>query len=134
MEVDILGMKKAKLISLVISGLYLVNPGRVLAQIRIRTFQQRYLDILNDPIVYPGEVVSLGARIAGFLIFSAEILAAVVVVWSGIMYMSAGSDETKVKNAKAMLKNGLIGALILFGVGVILNTVANFALDPVGYF
>lgn len=80
------------------------------------------------------DILEIMERIAGFLIFAGEIIAAIVIVYSGVVYMTAGADPTKVKTAKDTLKSGLIGALIVFGVGVIINTVSGFAFDPLGFF
>ena len=46
----------------------------------------------------------------------------------------AGSDSTKVKAARDMLKAGIIGSLIIFGVGVIIQTVKFLAENPLGFF
>ena len=60
-----------------------------------------------------------------FLIRISVVLAVIYIVWSGITYMYAGEDKTKVDNAKLRLKNGIIGSLIIFGVGVIIQTIAG---------
>lgn len=57
------------------------------------------------------------------LIYISGILAVFFIVLSGVMYMYAGDDESKVDKAKGMLKSGIIGSAIVFGVGVILLTV-----------
>ncbi len=60
---------------------------------------------------------------ANFLIAAGIVLGIITIVVSGIMFFWAKSDA-EAKNAKAWLKNGLIGALIILAVGVIINTVA----------
>jgi hypothetical protein len=57
------------------------------------------------------------------LIYISGVLAVFFIVLSGIMYMYAGDNETKIDKAKGMLKSGIIGSAIVFGVGVILLTV-----------
>lgn len=57
------------------------------------------------------------------LIYLSGILAVFFIILSGLMYMYAGDDEKKVEKAKGMLKSGIIGSAIVFGVGVILLTV-----------
>ncbi len=64
-------------------------------------------------------------RIASFLIVVGVILAVIFIIWGGIMYMAAGGDETKSKAAKQRIFNGIIGAAVVLGVGVILQTVAG---------
>ena len=52
-------------------------------------------------------------------------IAIIAVIVSGLMYMYAGSSLEAVKKAQAWFKNAVIGALIVLGFGVILNTIAN---------
>ena len=80
------------------------------------------------------DVILVMESIGGFLMIIAGVLAGVVIVVSGIMYMGAGSNQTRVGAAKAIFKNGVIGALIIFAAGVIINTIALLALDPFGFF
>lgn len=79
-------------------------------------------------------VVQILENIGGFLMIIAGVLAGIVIVVAGIFYMSAGSDTGRLTTAKAIFKNGIIGALIMFAAGVIVNTVALVALDPFGFF
>ena len=79
-------------------------------------------------------LISISENIGGFLMVLGGLLAGIVVVWAGIAYMTSGSDATKVKAAKDVLKAGLIGALIIFGSGVIINTIRALATDPLQFF
>lgn len=62
-------------------------------------------------------------RIANFLIVVSVILAVIFIIWGGIMYMTSGGDEKKAGAARGIIINGIIGAAVVLGVGVILNTV-----------
>lgn len=62
------------------------------------------------------------------LIYISGILAVFFIVLSGVMYMYARDDESKVEKAKAMLKSGIIGSAIVFGVGVILLTIESIIM------
>lgn len=79
----------------------------------------------------PGEPITLLRidqmifDISTFLIRVSAVLALIFIVWSGITYMYAGEEKGKVDSAKIRLKNGVIGSLIIFGVGVILQTIAG---------
>src|SRR3989344_5668396 len=64
-------------------------------------------------------------QVARFLIVTSTILAVIYIVWGGITYMAAGSNTTKVDEARTRIKNGIIGAAVVLGVGVIINTVAG---------
>ena len=61
------------------------------------------------------------------LIYIAGVAMVGFVVWSGIYWMYAGAkgDSGAVEKAKGMLKAAIIGAAIVLGVGVILNTISN---------
>ena len=72
-----------------------------------------------------GELGALIARVGGFLQSFGAVLAIIAVVISGIMFMRAGAEPTKITNAKTLFRNVLLGALIILGVGVIINTIAN---------
>ncbi len=77
----------------------------------------------------PGTVIDLGIissmlnNIATFLIFAGTVMAVIFLIWSGIQYVMAGADSQKITAAKQMLKAGLIGSLIIFGVGTIIRTI-----------
>lgn len=73
-------------------------------------------------------------NIGGFLVVAAGILAGIVIITAGLVYMSAGNDSGRVTTAKAIFKNGVIGALILFMAGIIVNTIVLLAIDPLGFF
>ncbi len=71
------------------------------------------------------EIEDLIDTVANFIIAIGIIIVVIAIVWAGIQFAIAGGDETKVSNAKGWLKNGLIAALIVLGVGVLLNTASN---------
>lgn len=64
-------------------------------------------------------------QIAQFLIIVSVIIAVIFIIWGGIMYMAARGDEEKAGTAKTTIYNGIIGALVVLGVGVILQTLAG---------
>ncbi len=64
-------------------------------------------------------------RIAQFFLVIGIILAIAYIIYGGILWMNAGSDEEKIKNAKLRMKQGVWGALIILAVGLILQTLAG---------
>lgn len=80
------------------------------------------------------DLLSISENIGGFLMVLGGILAGIAVIWAGIVYMTSGADSTRVQGAKDILKVALIGALIIFGVGVIINTVKLLASNPLKFF
>ncbi|TSC90278.1 MAG: hypothetical protein G01um10142_450 [Parcubacteria group bacterium Gr01-1014_2] len=95
----------------------------------IEIYKIAQIFIPPPPVVGRGftlaELGSLIAIVGSFLTNIAVLFAIIAIVVSGIMYMRAGSDTTKITNAQTWLRNALIGALIVLGVGVIINTIAN---------
>ncbi|MBI2674203.1 MAG: TrbC/VirB2 family protein [Candidatus Yanofskybacteria bacterium] len=71
------------------------------------------------------EIEELVKRIAQFLIIISVIVAVIFIIWGGVMYMAARGDEDQAKNAKTTIWNGIIGAAVVLGVGVILQTLAG---------
>ena len=94
------------------------------------------LPLMSLAVVVPNPDVTIGgtplslteieriiSRIANFLIVVAVIIAVIFIIWGGVKYMTAGGDEKKATEAKGVIINGIIGAAVVLGVGVILNTV-----------
>ena len=78
----------------------------------------------GQPITF-NEIDYLIERIADFMIVAGVLLAVIYIIWGGITYMAAGADTTKITEAQTRIKNGIIGAAVVLGVGVIINTIAG---------
>jgi RsiW-degrading membrane proteinase PrsW (M82 family) len=56
------------------------------------------------------------------------------IVYGGmLMAMSAGNDA-KYKQGKDIIRNAIIGGVVIFGVGVIVNTIFSFTKSPTDSF
>ena len=77
----------------------------------------------GKPVTFD-ELDYLIARIATFIMFASVTLAVIFIVRAGITWMSAGANPTKVTEAKDQLRSAIIGAFVVLGVGVIINTIA----------
>jgi hypothetical protein len=60
-------------------------------------------------------------QIAQFLIVVSMVIAVIMIVWGGIRWM-VNKDPAE---AKKIVTNGLIGAAVVLGIGVLLQTVAG---------
>jgi uncharacterized membrane protein len=80
--------------------------------------------LTGDPVTL-SNVEEIITEIASFLIVVSIIIAVIFIIYGGVRWMAARDDEKAVENAKKMIKNGVIGALVVLGVGVILNTLAG---------
>lgn len=79
------------------------------------------LPVTGTPVTL-SEVQGRIQQIAQFLIVISMVIAVIFIVYGGIRYMTSSGDP---KEAKAIIKNGIIGAAIVLAVGVILQTVAG---------
>lgn len=79
----------------------------------------------------PGQAVDLGTldllifKLSLFIIRTSPVFAVIMIVYGGIVYASAGDNAPRVAKAKAILRNAIIGSLVIFGVGVIIQTIAG---------
>jgi len=80
------------------------------------------------------DLLLLGQSIGGFLILAGGILAGITIIITGIMYLFAGSSTQRLGFAKGMFKAGIIGALIIFGSGIIISTLRSYATNPLYFF
>ena len=80
------------------------------------------------PTLTQGTLMGILNSIANFLIAAGIILAIITIVISGIMYFWAGG-EAEAKTAKGWFRNGIIGAFIILGVGVIILTIYNIVVS-----
>ncbi len=75
-------------------------------------------------------IETLVQDVVNFFITIASVAMVAAFVYAGFLWITAGDNEGQVTKAKTMLRNALWGSLIILGVGVILNTIANFATNP----
>src|SRR3989344_9495621 len=111
-----------KVLPFMVIAMMLVVPVMVSAQ-------------LNDPspplsgdAIELADLESIIETIANFLIAIGVIIAVIFIIIAGIKYMAAGGDSSKAADARNMIINGLIGAAVVLGVGVLLST-AGYILD-----
>ena len=70
------------------------------------------------------KIQQLIETVANWLIIVGVAIAVIFIIWGGLKYMYARGDQTKATEAKESIYNGIIGAAIVLGVGVILRTTA----------
>lgn len=82
-------------------------------------------DLPTGQPVTLNEVNGLVEQIADFLMSVGLLGGVIYIIWSGITYMMAGAEPTKVTEAKERLKTAIIGTAVVLGVGVIIQTIAG---------
>lgn len=91
----------------IIVSIFLTIPGSVFAQD-------------GD---YTGSLLMLLDDIRILLFWIGLGIALIVIIVSGIMYMTAGGDEAKVTKAKKTLIYGIVGAAVVLAATFILNAI-----------
>ena len=56
------------------------------------------------------------------------ILAVIIILWGGFIWMTAAGDETKVDKAKKLIISGIVGIVIILAAYII----ANFVITTIG--
>jgi len=70
-----------------------------------------------------GTIERLLEQFAQFLITASVIIAVIVIIYGGVVWMYKGSED-----GKKILTKGIIGVAIVLGVGVILSTVSRIVV------
>lgn len=101
--------------------------GQAAAQ---QPFPTDQIVIPTTPITSPGqapvtliEIMKLVTVVGNFLIIVAPVIMVIALIVSAILYMTAG-DSDRVNKAKEWFRYSIIGGFIVFGSGVIINTIA----------
>ena len=71
-------------------------------------------------------IVRILNRLAQFAIDAAALVLVIVAVYYGIRMATAGANADQFNDAKRSFWYALIGALVVFGVGVIISSVERF--------
>lgn len=84
--------------------------------------------LVPPDVTTPGTPITLTeletriGQIATFIILISITIAVIFIIWGGIKYVVARGDPTATKEATGIIKSGIIGAIVILGIGVILNT------------
>jgi len=129
-------MKKIRKIWLLPLVVVLLISGSLVFAQEVRyeddPFQDVYTDSNGD--LDAEGVIRIFERLAQFAIVVGMALMVIYIVISGMKMATAGGDVTKFQEAKKSLFWGLIGALVIMGVYVIINTIKSFVLGKSGGF
>lgn len=64
-------------------------------------------------------------KVANFLITVSIVIAVGFIVWGAIIWMSAGGNDERAGKGRKFIWNGILGAAIVFAVGLILSTLKS---------
>ncbi len=86
---------------------------------------------INFPNTNFTDLVGLITSIINWLLGFGGILAVIAIVYSGIMYMTAGSDQAKAENAKKNLTWAIIGVVVILLALFIINLIGRILSEAV---
>lgn len=64
-------------------------------------------------------------RIGNFMVTIGIIIAVIFIIYGGIKYMVARGDPKAAEEARTAILNGVIGAAVVLGVGIVIRTAAG---------
>jgi hypothetical protein len=76
------------------------------------------------------DLVEMGRRIINFLFFASVLLTVSLLVYTGYLYLSAGSDVGILKKVKSKFLTIIIGFALVLGAWLIINTLVTTLIDP----
>ena len=76
-------------------------------------------------------LTELVAKVANFLVMSAGIIAFIYLVYTGILYMTAGNNPDQAKKAQGSLINVIIGIVIITLSYVIVRTIGGLIVGVI---
>lgn len=85
----------------------------------------------TDPITLQ-DIVRIVRSIINYGIVLATLAVVAMIVYAGFKMATSRGVEKDYEDGKKMLKYAIYGALVVFGVGLIVNTIANVAYNPAG--
>lgn len=112
----------------------LATPAIALAQQGFNPSDVFNLRRLLTPLRPPSDaldIFALAAAILNFIVLIAAILAILYLIWAGIQYITASTDEEKAKKARAAIYNAIIGIVVIVLSYVIIQYVSVLARNAV---
>lgn len=113
-------------------GMKLKQIAKVAVPLALAALPLIALAVIPTPtVVTPGDEVTLSevgaliTRIVTFLVTFGVVIAVGVIIYGGILWMVAGGNDERAAKAKTTIWNGIKGAAVILGVGVILRTLAS---------
>lgn len=111
-----------KVLTPLLTTLTFLAPAAAFAQgIPIPTSGQTLT--LSKIVQLVNDVVNVFVTIAGLAVVG-------FIVYAGFRMVTSRGNDTEFGAAKKMLYNAVIGAVVIFGVAIIVNTIASFAQRP----
>ena len=131
---SLISKSKKFLLPLVFAVSFLAfSTTSVLAQtVTTNTYGANYVNQNVNLVSSSGDLVSTITRIINYFLGFLALIAVVVVLIAGFLWMASGGNEEKIAQAKSTLRNGLIGLMIILLAWVIVYFVMKAVLGDTG--
>lgn len=116
----------------IVSVIIIAPPALSFAQGGLKTIVPAECD--NEPGGCQSicHVATLAQNILNNAIYFAVFVSSVLIAWAGWQYLTAGGQEYKVKAAKKMFGNIIIGLVLITASWLLVNTLLNALTDSSG--
>ena len=111
---------------------YIIGSGLSLALNPIKAFaiDKDDLKTINIPVIVTDQsganvLTSVAARVINLILLIAGILAVIYLIWSGLIYITAGGDTAKADKGRTGIVNAVIGLVIIAAAYIIVRFVAG---------
>ena len=102
------------------------------AQVGALDLGMEYAENLDLPVAEDDDVRDMAVTIVKYLITFLGIIAVVIILYGGFVWMTAAGNDDRVSKAKSIIVAGIIGLIIIIAAFAIVNFViemTNDALD-----
>lgn len=83
-------------------------------------------DIDSGPVGGALTLAQIATNVLNFLLSTVGVLAIIMMVFGGLMYLLAAGDESRIETGKSIVKYSIIGVAVTLGALVLVNQVASF--------
>ncbi len=119
-------LKGFLILTLIIGSVFLFASQSLAVDTGIDSASSNPLNLgANSPVTIIKNIINL---LMGFL----GLLAVCLILWGGFVYMTSGGSEDKIDQAKKIIKNGVIGLLIILSAWGVVYFVINKVLGVTG--
>ncbi len=104
-----------------------VLPAAV-STVSAETIDDLQIDVIAEDVGWGGTLGGMISGIIGIVMGFLGIIAVLIILWGGFIWMTAGGEPDKVEKAKKMIYSGIIGLVIIFAA----YAIASFVIDNLG--
>ncbi len=99
------------------------------AQVGALDLGMDYAENLDLPAAEDSDVRDMAVTVVKYLITFLGIIAVVIILYGGFVWMTAAGNEDRVSKAKSIIVAGIIGLVVIMAAFAIVNFVINMTND-----